>query len=48
MPNRDLCSEANCTLLDHLVGADKKRWRHREARLAVVRSMTRSNFVEAQ
>ena len=48
VPNRDLCSEANCTLLDHLVGADKKRWRHREARLAVVRSMTRSNFVEAQ
>src|SRR5438874_5189161 len=34
---------------DHLVGAGKKRWRHREAeRLAVVRSMTRSNFVEAR
>ena len=33
---------------DHLVGAGKKRWRHREAeRLAVARSMTRSNFVEA-
>ncbi len=33
---------------DHLVGAGKKRWRYREAeRLAVVRSMTRSNFVEA-
>src|SRR5215472_14452710 len=32
-----------------VVGAGEKRWRHREAeRLAVVRSMTRSNFVEAR
>ena len=49
VPIADISSAANCTLLDHLVGAGKKRWRHREAeRLAVVRSMTRSNFVEAR
>src|SRR6516164_8852158 len=51
VPEADVsrCSKCEAKLLDHLVGADKKRWRHREAeRLAVVRSMTRSNFVEAR
>jgi hypothetical protein len=47
--NQGVLEEPNCTLLDHLVGAGKKRWRHREAeRLVVVSSMTRSNFVEAR
>ena len=50
LPRADAANEgAPMRLFDHLVGAGKKRWRHREAeRLAVVRSMTRSNFVEAR
>src|SRR6516162_52230 len=49
VPIRDKVHRSERALFDHLIGAGKKRWRHREAeRLAVVRSMTRSNFVEAR
>jgi len=31
VPKADICSAANCTLFNHLVGGDKQSLRYREA-----------------